>query len=199
AAGNLFWVDLYDTWDTVTPTLETLRGMVSFQWRGVSYLGAGQSITLTIPHDSGFSEAGYHQIYAWADSYEQIVESIETNNVSGPISVPVSSEGVVPVPTPTDTPTPPTHGSISGATLIWDGSYLVPIGRATVTLMQGSTIVAETISDAENGTYRFDSVAEGTYTVLGETVIDGLLYYDVVSGVVVVAGVETTDVDLILR
>ena len=199
SAGNLFWVDLYDTWDTITPTLDTLRGSVSFQWRGVSYLGAGQSITLTIPHDSGFSEAGYHQIYAWADSYEQIIESNEANNVSGPISVPVSSEGVVPVPTPTNTPTPPTSGSISGVTLIWDGSYLVPIGRATVTLMQGSTIVAETTSNAENGTYRFDGVAPGTYTVLGEAVIDGLLYYDAVPGVVVVVGVETTDVDLILR
>jgi hypothetical protein len=199
AAGNLFWVDLYDTWDTVTPTLDTLRGMASFQWRGVSYLGAGESITLTIPHDYGFSDAGYHQIYAWADSYEQIVESNETNNVSGPISVPVSSEGVVPTPIPTDTPIPPTSGSISGVTLIWDGSYLVPIGRANVTLMQGSTIVADTISDAENGTYRFDGVEPGTYAVLGEAVIDGLLYYDVVSGVEVVAGVETTDVDLILR
>jgi hypothetical protein len=199
SASNLFWVDLYDTWETVTPTLETLRGLVSFQWRGVSYLGAGQSITLTIPHDSGFSEAGYHQIYAWADSYEQIVESIEDNNVSGPISVPVSSEGVVPVPTPTDTPTPPTHGSISGVTMIWDGAIMVPIGRATVTLMEGATIVADTTSDAENGTYRFDGVAPGTYTVLGEAVIDGLLYYDVVSDVIVVAGVETTDVDLILR
>ncbi|MCR4405960.1 MAG: malectin domain-containing carbohydrate-binding protein [Anaerolineae bacterium] len=199
AAGNLFWVDLYDTMNPVTPTLDTLRGMVSFQWRGVSYLGAGQSITLTIPHDSGFIEAGYHQIFAWADSYEQIVESNEANNVSGPISVPVSSGGVVPVPTPTNTPTPPTAGSISGVTMIWDGSYLVPIGRATVTLMQGSTIVAETISNAANGTYRFDGVAPGTYTVLGEAVIDGLLYYDAVPGVVVVAGMETTDVDLILR
>lgn len=199
AASNLFWVDLYDTMNPVTPTLDTLRGLVSFQWRGVSYLGAGQSITLTIPHYPGFSEAGYHQIYAWADSYEQIVESIETNNVAGPISVPVSSGGVVPEPTPTNTPTPPNAGAISGVTLIWDGSYLVPIGRANVTLMQGATIVAETISNAENGTYRFDGVAPGTYSVLGETVIDGLLYYDVVPSVIVVVGVETTDVDLILR
>ena len=106
---------------------------------------------------------------------------------------------MVPTPIPTDTPTPPTSGSISGVTMIWDGSYLVPIGRATVTLMQGSTIVADTISDAENGTYRFDGVAPGTYSVLGEIVIDGLLYYDVVPEVTVVAGVETADVDLILR
>ncbi|MBC7249697.1 MAG: pilus assembly protein [Anaerolineae bacterium] len=199
AAGNLFWVDLYDTRDTITPTLDTLRGVGSFQWRGVSYLGAGQSITLTIPHDLGFLEPDYHQIYAWVDSYEQIMESREDNNVAGPLEVPVSSGGELPPPTPTDTPTPPSAGSISGVTMLWDSIDLVPIGRATVILMQGGSTVAETISDDDDGTYRFDGVAPGTYNVWGEIVVDGLLYYDMVSGVEVVAGQETTEVVLILE
>ena len=198
AAGNLFWVDLYDTDQIMTPTTDTLRGLASFQWRGVSYLGAGESITLTIPH-AGFVITGYRQIYAWADSYDQIVESSEINNFAGPISVPVSSGGVLPTPTPTDTPTPPTAGAISGVTMIWDSIDLVPIGRATVILMQGGNTVAETISDDETGAYRFDGVAPGTYDVWGEIVVDGLLYYDMVSGVEVVAGRETPEVVLILE
>jgi hypothetical protein len=51
----------------------------------------------------------------------------------------------------------------------------VPHGRATVSLYDGDTLVATTVSD-DGAYYEFAAVPVGTYTVIGETWINGIRY-----------------------
>ncbi|MFN3763682.1 MAG: CARDB domain-containing protein, partial [Anaerolineae bacterium] len=102
--NSMFWVDLYA--DSSPP----FSGTEPLGWSAVSGLAVSGTITLTID-TPGFAVTGTHPVYAWADSWNQIAETRETDNITGPITVSVTAIG----PTPTPSPTPgPTTGIIAG-------------------------------------------------------------------------------------
>jgi len=172
--NNLFWVDIYDT----EPTPQT----TGIAWAAVSSLGAGDSTTFAITLQSGFATTGTHQVWAFADSWDQVGELDEGDNDYGPITVDVSEEGTLP-PTP---PVTTTVGSIAGETWVSLTGIPVPHGRANVQCVdEAGDEVASTASDDE-GRYEFSDLPAGIYTVIGETWIDGVRYVGTVAGVAVV-------------
>jgi hypothetical protein len=189
-AHELFWVDMY-----VNPTPEppALR-QAGTDWSAAGNLGANSAITITFYYS--FVTTGTHKIYAQADTFDYISESNESNNVSGPVTV--DYQGPIPSPTPTPT-TPSEYGSISGTTWIWlGGQWSVPTERVDIYLYSGSTLIATTTSETD-GAYRFGIVPAGTnYTVVGETVVSNKPYSDTRTGIEVVNGQETANVDLYL-
>jgi uncharacterized repeat protein (TIGR01451 family) len=161
--NSLFWSDLYLS----APTSET----TGIAWAALSGLGTGDSAVLTITLQDGFVATGTHQIWAFTDSWYQVGELNEGDNGYGPIEVVVSAEGALP---PTQTITT-TVGAIAGETWVSLTGIPVPHGRANVYVYQGDTLVDSTVSD-ENARYEFVDLPVGTYTVMGETWINGIRY-----------------------
>lgn len=190
--NSMFWVDLYaNSSPTTTPPFS---GSEPIGWSAVSGLAVSGTVTLTI-QTRGFDVTGTHRVYAWADSWNSIAETRETDNITGPVTVSVTAIG----PTPTPSPTPgPTTGVIAGIVYLVRGNTVTPISRATVEVWQGSTLIASTLS-GENGAYQLTNIpAGGGYTVVGWVVVDGRYYTDQVTNVTVTGG-QITAVFLFLR
>ncbi|MCX8067459.1 MAG: pilus assembly protein [Anaerolineae bacterium] len=190
--NSMFWVDLYaNASPTTTPPFS---GSTPIGWSAVSGLAVSGTITLTI-NTQGFAVTGTHRVYAWVDSWNQISETRETDNITGPITVSVTAVG----PTPTPSPTPaPAMGIIAGRTYLYRGGTITPISRATVEVWRGSTLIASTLS-GEGGIYQLTNIPAGSgYTVVGWVVVDGQYYTDQVTNVTVTGG-QITTVPLFLR
>lgn len=197
AANNLFWVDLYvDPASPISPTNPLAQ--TSTDWTAVSSLEAATSISLTLYYHQGFDTVGEHVAYVMADTWDQIAEDNEWDNVSVPLTITVNEEGVPPTPTPTPTPGPVEDGSISGSTWLYINGDVVSQGRVNVYCYQGDMRIAEALSTQE-GAYVLENVPPGTYAIVGEAVINSVLYTDVVMDVVVTSGQETPYVTLILH
>ena len=124
-------------------------------------------------------------------------ETDELDNVGGPLAVYVAQEGTPPVPTPSPTPGGPT-GMISGSTWLYINGDVVPQGRVNVYCYDGGLLVAEALSD-QDGNYIMLNVPAGSYTIIGETFIDHMLYSDIVMDVEVLGGQTTQYVTLVLH
>jgi hypothetical protein len=123
-----------------------------------------------------------------ADTLNAVVEADELDNVWGPLVFTVSAAASPPAPLSAFTLGG--DGAIGGSTwLHWNGD-LAPQGRVNVYWYRGDALVAETTSDRD-GNYLLQDLPPGTYTVVGELVVDGVLYSDV-AGDIVVNGGETT-------
>jgi len=199
AANSLFWVDLYA--DT-----EPEIGTSGIAWQAISGLAAGTSTSLSLEYV--FTTPGTYTLTAMVDSYNDIAEGNETNNVSTPLVVivgsaptatPAASATATLTPTAGSTSTTIVPGAISGWTWIYyDGNWTVPTGRVEVYVYKGSTLISSTLAD-EAGFYRLANIAADTnYTVVGETNVDGRLYQDAITGVNVAGGTETTNINLVL-
>jgi uncharacterized repeat protein (TIGR01451 family) len=161
--NSLFWTDLYLS----TPSSET----TGIAWGALSGLGTGDSAVLTITLQDGFVTTGTHQVWAFTDSWYQVGELDESDNDSGPVTVNVSEEGTPPMTSTITT----TVGTIAGETWVSLTGIPVPHGRASVYVYQGETLVDSTVSD-EDARYEFTDLPVGTYTVIGETWINGVRY-----------------------
>lgn len=118
----------------------------------------------------------------------------EDNNSAGPIAVDVSRAGTPPPETPPTT----TVGSIVGETWVSLTGAPVPHGRANVYVYDGETLIASTVSDA-NASYALYDIPVGTYTVVGETWINGVRYSNIYPGVQVVEGQSTVRIIIMYR
>jgi uncharacterized repeat protein (TIGR01451 family) len=161
--NSMFWVDLYAA-DPVTQT-------TGVTWAAVNGLDDGDSTVITITLQGGFTTTDTHQIWAFVDSLYQVRELDEDDNGYGPISATVSLVGTPPPTLPVTT----TAGSIAGETWVSLTGVPVPHGRANVSLYDGDTLIAATVSD-NSAYYEFVAVPVGTYTVIGETWINGVRY-----------------------
>jgi hypothetical protein len=85
-------------------------------------------------------------------------------------------------------------GVIEGFTWIFIKGDVVPHGRTDVYCYDGPTLIAQTISDAD-AFYQMEVPPGGTYTVIGQTYIDEVLYKATRTGVQVIT---TTMANLIL-
>ncbi len=192
-AAGLFYLDVY-------VDQPPMPGAPGFAWAAVSGLGAGATKTFTFTYT--FSVPGPHFFQAQVDTYNQVREGSESNNVSVPYPVAVQGTTLTPTPTPaaptpTATPTPAAAGAVQGTVWANTGAGFTLAPRATVTVRAGSTVVAQTLSGPD-GRFAIPNLAPGTYTVAGSLCAEGRLYTDTVPGVGVAAG-QTTQVTLVLE
>jgi uncharacterized repeat protein (TIGR01451 family) len=164
--NTLFWVDLY----AVEPSPQA----TGIAWAAVSGLGTGDSTTLTLTLRNGFGMTGTYPIWAFADSWRQVSELDEQDNSRGPVTVVVSEEGVPPTSPLSGT------GRIVGETWVAMTGIPVPHGRTHVRCVDGEgNVVAATTSD-NVAQYTLTNLEPGTYTVIGESWIDGVRYSGIV-------------------
>ncbi len=197
AVNSLFWVDLYVDPATEPPAPDDLMGEAGVAWVAISSLPQNETISLTLRYLDGFDTTGDHTAYALADTWDQVLESEELDNVGGPQAIAVAQEGVPPTPTPTPEPGGGDEGAISGSTWLFINGDVVPQGRTSVSCYDGDVLIAETLSD-QDGNYVLQVISPGTYTVIGQTLISGVFYSDIVLNVEVVAGQTTPFVTLVL-
>lgn len=107
---SLFWVDLYESEDP-DPLTDASRDYIA-----INGLPAGASIDFTMWVETGFSTTGTHTITVLADTWNQIREHDELNNLSDPLAITVTQQNPVPSPTPTPAITPGPKGKIIGLT-----------------------------------------------------------------------------------
>jgi hypothetical protein len=190
--NNTFWTDLYVYTDTLRVPLPREDGV---RYQALSYLGPNSSTDM--PFSYMFTISDTYYVYTRADTYENVSEISEDNNVSQPMTVTVVWGG--PTPTPTATATQdPTCGSIGGTVWAFIGGEIVVLTeRVNMSLFKNGP-VATTVSD-EYGNYFFNCVPAGTgYLVDGLIIIDNVPYYGYQSGIQVLANQETSPVDIIL-
>jgi len=174
--SSQFFVDLY--FDPAPPPVVgtdlTIPITSSVGYAGVSALAGGASRAVTITAQLGFqNQPTTHMVYGMVDSVEQIIEGIETNNISAVSTL----DNVVQAATPTPSPTPDMSGidSISGEVRSLIRNWARQ-SRAVITLRSGGVAVASTSTDA-NGYYAFNGVPSGTYTVEACVLIDTTEYF----------------------
>lgn len=188
--SSLFWVDLY-----ADPTgVLTTQGSVDYV--AINAIAAGSTVSFTMYVPNGFKEVGNHTLQAMVDTWSQVLETNENNNISAmlPVTITVSNPAPTPTPTPYGTPRPP--GNIQGVTYL----NTLPQSNVTVYVYDGDgRIVGSGRSDV-NGNFVITNVPAGTYSVTGTVFLVPNLYYGQVSEVVVIAG-QTTDsvnIDLVV-
>ncbi|MCU0520060.1 MAG: hypothetical protein MUF84_05130 [Anaerolineae bacterium] len=184
---SLFWVDLFADYDPLTPLPE----QASVDYVAVNALGAGSTITFTMYVPDGFTTVGNHTLIAMVDTWDQIAELDETNNVSVPLSIRLTIGNLAPTPTPEVTPGP--TGIIMGTTRL--GS----LDQANVAVFlydADGRLWASARSDA-NGLYQLVDMNEGEYTVVGQLRL-GDVFYMAMEPVTVV-GAAYSIVDLYLE
>lgn len=172
---SLFWVDLFADTD---PDPYTYAGA---DYVAINGLPAGTSINFSMWVDSGFATTGEHTLVALVDTWNQVLETDETNNTSTPLSVTVSITNPIPTPTPTPEVPPGPAGTISGITYM-DG---VPQSLVNVYIYnsQGRLIwsgFSNTIT-TPNGTiidgYYEAELPAGNYTVIGQMRMATAIYW----------------------
>ncbi len=199
ATDSLFWVDLY-----LDPAVEPLSpsdliSETSVVWAAASLLSVNETMSLTLRYPQGFNTIGDHTVYAMADTWDQVLEFDELDNVSSPLSVTVGFEGTIP-PTSTPTPTPGGvgTGAIVGFTWLNFNDVYGAQGRVNVYVYDGDVLIAETLSDQE-GQYMIESIPAGIYTLVGEIYIGDVLYSDAVLNIEVYGGGTVYPITLVLN
>ncbi|MBN2392122.1 MAG: pilus assembly protein [Anaerolineae bacterium] len=184
--SSLFWVDLY-----ADPTgVLTTQGSVDYV--AINAIAAGSTVSFTMYVPDGFKEVGNHTLQAMVDTWDQIIETDETNNISALLPVTLTVSNPAPIPTATPVGTTPPPGDIQGVT------YLNGPPQSNVSIYifaEDGRMVGSGRSDAD-GNYLITNVPEGTYTVVGELRLADTLYYGQVTEVTVVAGQTTTGVNI---
>jgi hypothetical protein len=197
AANALFWVDLFvDPTSEISPTNPPIDE--GDYWVSVNSLGVGESIACTLYLLGGVDAAGEHSAYVTADTLNGVAEDNELDNVGGPLTFSVVDDQPTPVPTSASVPAVAGDGAISGSTWLHLNGDVAPQERVNVYWYSGDALLAETLSDRD-GNYLLRDLAPGTYTVVGELVIDGVLYTDVAAGVNVNSGETAPHVTLYLH
>ncbi len=183
---SLFWVDLF-----ANPT-RVLTSEVSVDYVALNAIAAGSTVSFTMYVPNGFKEVGSHTLQAMVDTWNQVMETDETNNISALLPVTVTVNNPAPTPTPTPAGTLPPPGNIQGVTRL-NGP---PQSNVSVYVYAtDGRLVGSGRSDV-NGNYFITNVPAGSYTVVGELRLANTLYRGQVSPVVVVAGQTTTGVNI---
>ncbi|HOC21491.1 MAG TPA: TadE/TadG family type IV pilus assembly protein [Anaerolineae bacterium] len=171
---SLFWVDLYDKIHP-DPLADT-----SVDYIAVNGLPAGASIDFTMWVDPGFTTTGVHTLTALADTWNQIREYSEINNLSTPLAVTVTQENPVPTPTPTPAVTPGPLGRIRGTTYI-DGVPKSPVNiyiydtEGRLRWSGFSYIYVPPSGPPSDGHYEAE-LPPGDYVVIGQVRMANALY-----------------------
>ncbi len=185
---SLFWVDLYGDYDPSTP----LSDQASLDYVAINALSAGSTITFTMYVPNGFKTVGEHTLVAMVDTWNQIEESNEDNNVSEALSVNLTVANLEPTPTPIVAPGP--TGSLVVQT------FLMPLANpqsyvSVYVYDEFGALRASGRSDA-NAIFEAENLPPGEYVVQGELRESDTVYMAVEP--VVVTESTTTSVILFL-
>lgn len=188
---RLFWVDLFADVANPNPAVNP-----SLDYVAVNGIPINTSISFNMVVPYGFATLGNHTVVVMVDTWNQIAESNENDNLSTPLDILVEQANPQPTPTPT-VALPPNPGGISGVTRI----NSLPQGNVVVYVYDsGGRLVWSGISDPSGNYASGLRLAPGTYTVEGRArLVVGeteQLYRATVSGVVVVANTVTSNVIL---
>lgn len=189
--SSLFWVDLY-----ADPT-GVLTSLGSIDYVAINAIAAGSTVSFTMYVPNGFKEVGNHTLQAKVDTWNQIIESNEANNISALLPVTVTVSNPAPIPTPTPYGTVPPPGNIQGITYL---NTLPQSNVAVYVFAIDGRMLGSGRSDA-NGNYVITNVPANVpggdpYTVVGELRLVDTLYYGQVSMINVTAGQTTTGVNI---
>lgn len=158
--STLHWVDLY-----ADPTGGDLTSQISVDYVALNAMGAGSTISFTMYVPDGFDTLGVHTIQVMVDTWNQITESDEGNNVSAVLSVDLTIGNLEPEPTSTPAITPGVRGAIEGYTRYDEGGYLSNV--AVYVYGVDSRLWGSTRSDID-GAYKVDDLPAGEYLVVGQ-------------------------------
>lgn len=155
---SLFWVDLYADPDPDTP----LENQASVDYVAVNVLGGTSSITFTMFVPNGFATTGAHTLMAVVDTWDQIQESNEDNNVSDLITITLIQENPTPTPTPEVTvgPSSTIYGEVELDNLPQENANIYVYGAEGRLWASGRTDV--------DGLYSLSGLPVGEYSVVGE-------------------------------
>ncbi len=184
--ASLFWVDLYANATGV------LTSQVSVDYVAINAIAAGSTVSFTMYVPGGFKTVGTHTLQAMVDTWNQIRETNEANNISALLPVTVTVDNPAPTPTPTPAGIVPPPGTIQGVT------YLNGPPQSNVSVYvyaADGRLVGSGRSDV-NGNYTITNIPAGTYTVVGELRLANILYRGQVAPVNVVGGATTTGVNI---
>jgi hypothetical protein len=181
-ATHVFWTDLYlDPAEPISPTNPSLPS--GRDYTAIGPLGAGESTSALLLLPGGVSAPGVYTASVMADTWHQVSESDEVDNLSGPITVSIVARQVMPGMTPTPTPLPGGFGSVSGSTWLYYEGDLAPQGRVLVSVYTGDGyLVAQGLSD-RSGQYLLENVPKGTFNMFAELYVDGEFYLDILTNV----------------
>jgi len=188
---SLFWVDLF-----VDPVAGTpLSEQAGVDYVAINGLAAGSSTSFMMYVPDGVDATGDHGLVAMADTWDQVVETDEGNNVSTPLTITVTVDNPAPTPTPIPNIDPGTAGAIRGQTYI-DG---IVQGNVKIYVYDANGDEVKQVRSDLNGNYLISELPAGQYMVVGEMRMGNTLYRDQVGPVDVEASVTTVGVDLNLR
>lgn len=187
---SLFWVDLFVNPEDGTP----LNEQPSVDYIAVNALSAGSTITFTMWAPEGFDATGEHELVAMADTYDQITELDEDNNISAPLLITITVENPAPTPTPTPEVPPGDPGAIAGTTIL-NGT---PQNNVSVYIFDAEGRLRGSGRSDGNGNYFISELPPGDYIVKGEFRMSTAHYIAQVGPVTVQSNQTTTNVDLYL-
>ncbi len=170
---SLFWVDLFANPDMTSPNWYQQQSSVDYV--GVNALSAGSSITFTMYVPNGFETVGKHTLIAMVDTWNQIEEEDETNNLSDLISVTLTTANLAPTPTPEVTVV--AGGTVGGATHLFDTGFRQ--AYVSVYLYDAVGRLWASGRSDDNGNYELSDIPQGEYTVVGQLRLGDVLYLDV--------------------
>ncbi len=165
---ELFFVDIYIDPASVSGIRIPIED--SNGYAAVSGLAGGASAEIIVPAPNGFPNIPpIHQVYGMVDSVEQIVETDETNNISGPVMI----DYVTPGPDPIWTPEYPvgSDNTISGVVRVLLRDW-VPVQRIEVKLIDGSGQTVATTTTDRNGYYEFRGLPPADFSVTACVTVD---------------------------
>lgn len=188
--ASLFWVDLY-----ANPT-GVLTSNVSLDYVAINALASNSTITFTMFVPRGFDTVGNYTMRAMVDTWNQIAETNETNNISAALPITITKDNPPPTPLPVVTPGP--TGGIEGVT------YLGVNRQDNVSVyvydtdgrLWGSTRSSAVVENI--GYYLITNLPSGDYVVVGQLRIADILYIGQMGPVTVLAPQVTDRVDIYL-
>jgi len=163
---SLFWVDLFADADLGVP----LAQQASVDYVAVGALGAGSTISFTMYVPTGFEAVGAHTLVAMVDTWNQVFERDEDNNLSTVQAITLSVANSTPTPTPIVTPGP--TGDLGGITSIG----ALPQGFVMLYLYDDEDrLVASGRSDGD-GLYEMADIPVGDYVIMGQLRLGNVVY-----------------------
>jgi Flp pilus assembly protein TadG len=187
--STLHWVDLY-----ADPSGGDLTQEVSADYVAVNALGAGSTISFTMFVIDGFDTTGQHTLQVMVDTWDQIEESEEGNNVSASLTFTITVANLEPTPTNTPEITPGPRGAISGMTYLFETG--LEIGNVAVYVYDDEGRLWGSGRSDTNGYYIIENIPAGEYTVVGQLRLAENQYIGQVFPVTVSTGTTTYGVDI---
>ncbi|MBN1876346.1 MAG: pilus assembly protein, partial [Anaerolineae bacterium] len=166
--ASLFWLDLYVDPVSGTP----LSQQASVDYVAINALSAGSTISLTMYVPDGFDATGDYTVQAMVDTWDQILETNEDNNVSALLPVQITVDNPVPTPTPTPAVIPGPPGSIQGSTYL---NFRLQSNVSVYVYDADGRLWGSGRSDV-NGNYFISNVPAGDYMVVGVLRLANVLY-----------------------